>query len=353
MQTLPQTFEIYLMQKKRITTLKEIAKRLDISISTVSRALNDHPDINLETKKKVKQMASNLNYVPNIFARGFRKHKTNIIGVIVPNIAHYFTSTIIKGILAEATARGYRVIITESGNDIKKQEEMMNTMIQFDVDGILMSLSKMTRDVDNIIKIMNMVPLILFDKASNKIPCTQVVINEEQASYDAVEHLINLGKKNIAIIKETEYSYNSERRYSGYLRALKDNDMPLNEKLVLTVEDISLTQGKRMTNILLSLKQRPDAIFAITDTAAIGAIKTLKKFDVSIPEEIAVVGFSNSLNSTIIEPSLTTVDQPGEKIGTTSVKYLIEEIEDTSEKITGKTIEIKSHLIIRDSTFSV
>ncbi|WP_179337241.1 LacI family DNA-binding transcriptional regulator [Winogradskyella ludwigii] len=339
--------------KSKITTLKEIAEKLQLSISTVSRALNDHQDISETTKKRVKQLASDLNYIPNIFAKGFRAHKTNIIGVIVPNITHYFTTTLIRGIVEEASLHGYRVIISESNNDVDKQTEMLNTMIQFGVDGVLMSISKMTRDISSILKLMNTLPLILFDKASNKIPCTQVVINEEEAAYNAVEHLINIGKKRIAIIKESEFSYNSEKRFEGYLRALKEHNLPIDEKIILSVDDISIIQGKRMTNVLMSLKQKPDAIFAITDSAAIGVIKTLKKLNVKIPEEIAVVGFSNSLNSTIIEPKLTTVDQPGQKIGATSVKYLIEEINNHTDSHINKTIEIRSNLIIRNSTFIV
>ena len=339
--------------KGPIPTLKEIAEKLELSISTVSRALNNHPDISPKTKDRVQTLASELNYIPNIFARGFRAHKTNIIGVIVPNITHYFTTTIIRGILEEASSQGYRVIVSESNNDVKKQSEMLNTMIQFGVDGVLMSISKMTRDVDSILKVMNTLPLILFDKASNKIPCTQVVINEEEASYDAIEHLINIGKKRIAIIKESEYSYNSEKRFSGYLRALRENNIPIDEKIILSVDDISLNQGKRMTNILMSLKQKPDAIFAITDSAAIGVIKTLKKLNIKIPEEVAVVGFSNSTHSTIIEPQLTTVDQPGQKIGSVAIKYLIEEINKPNEEFVYKTIAVKSNLIIRNSTFNV
>ena len=339
--------------KGPIPTLKEIAEKLGVSISTVSRALNDHPDISDQTKTRVKALASELNYIPNIFAKGFRAHKTNIIGVIVPNITHYFTTTIIRGILKEASLQGYRVIVSESNNDVKKQSEMLNTMIQFGVDGVLMSISKMTRDVGSILKIMQTLPLILFDKASNKIPCTQVVTNEEEAAYNAVEHLLNLGKKRIAIIKESEFSYNSEKRFAGYLRALREHDIPVDEKIILSVDDISLTQGKRMASVLMSLKHKPDAIFAITDSAAIGVIKTLKKLNLKIPEDVAVIGFSNSIHSTIIEPQLTTIDQPGQKIGSAAITYLIDEINNPINEFMNKTIVVKSNLIIRDSTFKV
>ncbi len=349
--TLYVTFEN--MKKKHNITLKELAKNLNISISTVSRALNDHPDISQSTKEKVKKLANEHNYVPNLFASGFRSHRTHILGVIVPNISHYFTTTVLKGILEEGENLGYRVIISESKNDDKKQSEMLQTMMQFGVDGVLLALSRKTKSVDDILQTVNRIPLVMFDKVSGKIPCTQVVINEEEAAYNAVEHLINTGKRRIAIIKETEGSFNSEKRFEGYLRALKEHNLPIDEKIILSTEDISLTKGRMMANILLSLKKRPDAIFAITDSAAIGAIKALNKFKVSIPDEIAVVGFSNSASSTIISPSLSTVDQPGNKIGRTAVKYLIDEIENPKEDLITKTIEIKTNLIVRDSSFKV
>ena len=324
---------------------------MGLSISTVSRALNDHPDISAGTKKRVKKLAEKYNYVPNVLASGFRSHRSHILGVIVPNISHFFTTTILKGILEEAERLGYRVIISESKNDQQKQTEMLTTMIHFGVDGILLALARKTRSVDAILKILARIPLVMFDKVSDKIPCTQVVINEEEAAYHAVEHLINTGKRRIAIIKETERSFNSEKRYEGYLRALREYKIPIDEKIVLSTEDISMTKGKMMANVLLSLKKRPDAIFAITDSAAIGVIKALNKFRVEIPKEIAVVGFSNSVSSTIISPALSTVDQPGNKIGRTAVKYLIDEVEDPKEDLITKTVEIKTHLIVRDSSF--
>ena len=341
------------MNRKQNITLKELSKELGLSISTVSRALNDHPDISDNTKSKVQQLAKELNYIPNLFAKGFRTHHSHILGVIVPNVSHYFTTTMLKGILDEGEKLGYRIIISESKNDEKKQAEMLQTMLQFGVEGILMALARRTKSIDDILKTLNRSPIVLFDKVSDKIPCTQVVIDEEVAAYTAIEHLINTGKRRIAIIKETENSYNSEKRYAGYLKALHDYGIEKDEKIVLSTEDISLEKGRAMANILLSLKKRPDAVFAITDSAAIGVIKALKKFKVKIPEEIAVVGFSNSKSSSIITPSLSTVDQPGEKIGRTALKYLIDEIENPQQDQTTKTIEVKTNLIVRDSSFRV
>jgi len=338
------------MAKKRNTTLKEIAQELRLSISTVSRALNDHPDINPTTIEKVKKLAFEMNYVPNIFAKGLRSHKTNIIGVIVPHITHYFTSTILNGILEEVENRVYKVMITESKNDIRIQTELLQKLVQFGVDGILMSLSKKTEDIQSVLETLDKIPLVLFDKVSEKIPCTQIVINEEEAAFNAIEHLIYTGKNRIAIIKESRYSFNSEKRYSGYIKALHKHNLPIDDKIILTCDDINMDESKKLTEELLGLRYPPDAIFAITDKAAIGVIKTLKRFSIKIPEEIAVVGFSNSLYSTIIEPNLTTVDQPGKRIGTTAVSYLIEEIESDNETILNKTIEIKTNLIVRESS---
>ncbi len=339
------------MNKKPNVTLKALAKELDLSISTVSRALNDHPDISTATREKVKRLATKLHYSPNLFAKGFRSHRTHILGVIVPNISHYFTTTILKGILEESENLGYRVIISESRNDEIQQSKMLETMMQFGVDGILMALARKTKSVNTILDMLQRIPLVLFDKVSSKIPCTQIVINEEEAAYNAVEHLINLGRSRIAIIKETERSFNSEKRFEGYLRALRDHNIPVDDKIILSTEDISLDKGKMLANVLLSLKERPDAIFAITDSAAIGVIKALHKFKVAIPGEIAVVGFSNSLHSTIVHPSLTTVDQPGALIGKTAVDYLIDEIENPKEDIATRTVAIKTNLIVRDSSF--
>lgn len=338
------------MSKKSVITLKKIAADLGISISTVSRALSNHPDISDSTKERVNAIAKKFNYVPNLFAKGFRTHKTNIIGVIVPNIDHYFTSTMLKGIMREAEIQGYKVIISESNNNEQKQTEMLYTINQFGVDGILLSLANKTKNIDSILDILEHTPLILFDKVSTKVPCTQIVIDDEDAAFKAVEHLILTGKKRIAIIKDLESSFISEKRYLGYLRALKKYKLEVDENIILSANEISLEHGKLNATILLSLLNKPDAIFAITDDAAIGVIKVLKRNNVKIPEDIAVVGFSNSINSTIIEPNLTTVDQPGNKIGAVAVQYLLSELKN-EHQLLNKTIEIKTKLIVRESSF--
>ena len=334
-----------------IITLKKIASDLELSISTVSRALNNHSDISDETKELVKAYAAKVKYVPNLFAKGFRSHKTNIIGVIIPNIEHTFTASLLRGIISSAELNGYKVIICESFNSIQKQAELLETMIQFGVDGVLLSLTKKTQNVDEILEMMKHVPLILFDRISNKVPCTQIIIDDEDAAFQAVEHLINTGKKRIAIIKETDSSNVSERRFQGYLRALRKHNIEIDESIILSSEDLSINEGKRQTTILLSLQNKPDGIFTIIDEAGIGVIKELKKNKIKIPEEIAVVGFSNTILSSIIKPKLSSIDQPGNRIGEIAVKYLIEEIQNDN-LASHKTIEIKTNLIVRKSSFN-
>ncbi|AWG20991.1 LacI family transcriptional regulator [Flavobacterium faecale] len=339
------------MSKKNIITLKKLALDLELSISTVSRALNDHSDISEETKERVKAYANKVKYVPNLFAKGFRSHKTNIIGVIIPNIEHRFTATLLRGIISASELAGYKVIICESFNSEKKQAELLETMIQFGVDGVLLSLTKKTKNVDEILDMMKHIPLILFDRISDKVPCTQIIIDDEDAAFQAVEHLITIGKKRIAIIKESDSSNVSERRYLGYLKALRKYKLEVDDAIIMSSEDLSIEEGQRQTKILLSLQNKPDAIFTIIDEAGIGAIKELKKNKVKIPEEIAVVGFSNSIFSTIIKPQLSSIAQPGNRIGEVAVKYLIEEM-NTDAPVNYKTIEIKTNLIIRKSSFN-
>lgn len=201
-------------------------------------------------------------------------------------------------------------------------------------------IAKSTTNLDELLQILNRIPFVLFDKVSEKKPCPQIVIDEEEAAFNAVEHLINIGKSRIAILKETENSFNSEKRFAGYLRALKEHQIKVDEKLIRSTEDINLKNGRRLATLALGMKNRPDAIFAITDNTAIGAIKAMRKFNVKIPKEIAVIGFSNSVNSTIVQPELTTVDQPGDKIGR-PVKYLIKEIEDPKEEVSVKQLPLK------------
>ncbi|WP_010134130.1 LacI family DNA-binding transcriptional regulator [Ochrovirga pacifica] len=339
------------MKKRQNVRLKDIADALQTSVSTVSRALKNHKDISTEMKEKVHKKAKELNYFPNIFAQGFRKRRTHLIGVIVPNLTHYYTSTILEGVLEETENRGYHPIIMGSKDSYEKQIELLNMMLHLGVDGILLSLTRNTHNIDKIIQYIEEVPLVLFDKVSRKVPCTQIIIDEEEAAYKAVKHLIDLGRKRIAIFKETNDSFNSLKRYEGYLRALKTHQLPFDESLVLSSQYIPLDQGKILAEQILQNPIKPDAVFCITDNCAVGALQTFKKNKLKVPEDIAIVGFSNSMSSQIVEPQITTIDQPGTKVGKTAVTYLVDEIDNPKKGFMDyKTVELKTHLIVRAST---
>lgn len=324
---------------------------LGLSVSTVSRALNNHPDISKKTRIKVQELARSYKYSPNLFAKGFRTKHTHIIGVIVPDISHYFTTTTVKGILEQGEALGYQVFVAESQNSEQKQENLLRSMTQFGVDGILLSLVREAGDILPITEIMDKVPLVMFDKVSDKVPCSQIVINEVESAFNAVEHLINTGKNRIAFLKESENSYSSNKRLEGYVKAHDHHGLVLDDKLILESHAIGREKGREMTVELLSQQHPPDAIFAVTDDVAIGAIQALNQHQIKIPDEIAVVGFSNSENSLIISPSLSTIDQPGKRIGETAVSCLVAEIESEKELKLPKRIEIATNLVIRESSF--
>lgn len=335
-------------------TLKLIANNLDISISTVSRALSNHIDISNSTKEKVKKEALRLNYVPNLLAKAFRSQKTNIIGVIVPSITDFFTTTILRGILLESEKAGYTSIISETNNSPEKQKKALKTMLHLGVDGIIMSLSKNTVDITPILNILEKKPLILFDRVSSKIPCTQIIVDETAAAFKAIEHLISIGKKRIAIIKEPYESSNSDKKYQGYLQALKKNGIIIDESLILEIKgDLFVCEGRKLTKELISLKKKPDAIFCVNDDLAIRAVETLNDFNIKIPKEIAVVGFNNSFQTALVHPSVTTVDLPGNRIGRLAIQQIVKEIDSKKEYIISKSIEIKTSLVIRQSTVKV
>lgn len=336
--------------KRQSPTLKKIANNLQLSVSTVSRALNDNNTISDSTKEKVKKEAERLNYVPNILAKNFRNKKMNIIGVIVPNITHDFTTTILKGIFIESQELGYRTIVSETNNNPDKERKILEEMIQFGVDGILLSLSRDTTDLSPILSTLQKKPLIMFDKVSDKVPCTQIVIDEVTAAFNAVEYLVKTNKKRIAIIKEVQNSFNSERRYQGYVKALKKYNLPIDESLILEIDGSCINEVRSVTFQLINFKNKPDAIFCITDAIAIGVIKALKEKNIAIPDDVAVVGFSNSGYSTVIEPSLTSVNQPGNQMGRVAMKQIIEEINNNDEFVISKSIQIKTKLIVREST---
>ncbi|EIA09393.1 LacI family DNA-binding transcriptional regulator [Flavobacterium frigoris] len=334
-------------------TLKQIADQLGVSITTVSKALKDYPDVSPKTKKKIVDLANKLNYTPNSFAVNLRTKQSKTVGLIVPTVDYNFFSKVFEGVLAEAEKRKYLVIILRSNEKLDIEKKQIELLLNKRVDGILMSLSNETGDFDHIKNIItNKTPLVLFDKIAKLVNCSKVAINDKKAAYDAVTYLIKKGHKKIAHFRGSFMPQNSIDRFLGYKKALEDNNIIYDSSLVY-ICDNNTDFEDGYENAQKAVAEHPDldAIFAITDLVAIGIIKYLNDIKIKMPEQIAVFGFCNSFMSEIITPKLTTIDQPGYEIGKKAASILFDEIElkKTDNPIQFQSIELATSIIERGS----
>lgn len=338
--------------KKTNITIKDIAKELGVSPSTVSRALKDHPDISSDTKKQINDLAKKLNYQPNTVALSLRQSKTNTLGVIIPEIAHFFFSAVISGIEDIAHDAGYHVIITQSNESFER--EVMNTRALFNsrVDGILMSVSRETENYDHLQSLLDYdIPLVFFDRIIDSLNACKVIVNDEQGAYEATTHLIEQGCYRIAHLAGPQNLAISKNRLNGYKAALADNRYMIDENLIKVCGLGTFEEAESITNEILDYRFPPDAIFANNDVAAYGAMMAIRKKKLRIPEDIAIVGFSNWRFSSLIQPALSSVTQPGFKMGQEATRLLMKQINkaDDEESIT-ETISLKTNLVVRESS---
>jgi LacI family transcriptional regulator len=327
------------------TTLKDIAIKLNISVTTVSKALKGYSDVSKTTRKAVFQQAEKMNYSPNSVAVNLRTRQTKTIGVIIPTISHQFFSKVINGIIEEAEKNGYLVIILQSDESTKQEKKLIKLLINKRVDGILISLAAENDSSKHLQKIIDKkIPLVLFDKISKILKCSKVVVNDREAAYNATTLLINSGCRKIAHFRGPLNPQNSIDRYLGYRKALEDNNIEFDKSLIYTCKKVTFEEGYEFAKEIHEQNMDVDAIFAITDLVAIGAIAYLNKVNIKIPEEISVIGFSNWFISAVILPPLTTVEQPGYKMGEKSIKLLFEEInsKNKGEDFEPKTIVLKT-----------
>lgn len=329
-------------------TIKDIAKQLEISPSTVSRALKNHPDISDKTKKAVIELAEKLKYRPNQMALNLRKSKNNTIGVIIPQIVHYFFSSIISGIEDYASQKGYNVILTQSNEKYERELSHTNIMIQSGVAGILISITKETTNFDHFKRLLNYdIPVVFFDRICPTLKTDKVIVNDEYASFLAVEHLVKTGCKKIIHFKGPQNLSISKRRETGYLETLREYKIKRNNDLIIQCDNYEDAQIE--TQKLIDNNVDFDGIFAVNDDTAAGAIETLIKNNIKIPEEVSVMGYSNDLISKITNPKLSTVEQSGYEMGFTSAQLLIERIESEKE-IRQRTEVVSVKLVLREST---
>lgn len=335
-------------------TIKDIARELGISPSTVSRALKDHPDISPDTKKAVNELAEKLNYQPNIVALSLRQSKTNTIGVIIPEIVHFFFSTVISGIEDVAYSAGYNVILAQSNESQTREISDIKALFNSRVDGMLMSVSRETTNFDHIESMLAKgVPIVFFDRVYDTGQASKIIVDDFTGAKEATLHLIDQGCKRIAHIEGPPNLEISKQRLEGYKEALKEHNMPFNKELVAICPSGTIEEGKKATEKLLSLKNPPDAIFATNDPAAMGAMQAIKAKGLKMPDDVALVGFSNWFFSSLMDPPLSSVDQPGFEMGQEAAKLLIRQIEKQEkddEDITPETKILKTRLIVRESS---
>ena len=339
---------------RRKVTLKQIAKELDVSISTVSKSLRDSPEISEDTRLKVQAFAKLYNYKPNNIALSLKNKKTKTIGIIIPEIVHHFFATVISGIEQVANECGYNVIVCLSDESFDKEVINMEMLANGSTDGFIMSLSKETqqkKDFHHLQEVINQgMPVVLFDRISNDIMCDKVIIDDQLAAYEATNFLISKGLKKIALLTTVDYVSVGKLRTDGYLNVLHDHEIEVDESLIIRIEDTENCDEK--INELLE-NNSVDAILAVNELFAVTAIKLAMSKGIKIPEDLSVVAFTDGIISKYSTPTITTISQNGIKMGRKAAEMLINRLElEDEEDENYKTEIIETNLIIRESTKS-
>ncbi|GAB3649602.1 LacI family DNA-binding transcriptional regulator [Echinicola sediminis] len=334
-------------------TIKDLAKALNISSSTVSRALKDYPGISEETKAKVKELAKKLNYRPNAVALSLRKSKSFTIGVIIPEVVHFFFSTVISGIEEVAYANGYNVILLQTNESLDREVAAVETMITNQIDGLLVSYSKETTNFDHFKKLMDYnYPIVFFDRLPDLKDTVNVTVDDFSGAYNAVKHLIGQGYSRIVHLAGPENLKISKDRKEGYLKALAEANIPIREEWIIPCPKGTSDESKEICQKLFDQSDlRPDAVFAANDVAAAGALQAAKAAGLKLPEEFGAVGFSNWQFSSMIDPPLSSVTQPGFNMGEKATQLLLDMIDNRTEDAFKPRNEVlDTGLVIRKSS---
>jgi LacI family transcriptional regulator len=338
------------MPHQKEVTIYDIARQLNISAATVSRGLKDHPAINKATRKKIQDLAKQLGYRSNTFASNLRKKSTNTIGVIVPRLSSYFMSNVLAGMEHIASNEGYNLIISQSLETLKKEMANADTMFNNRVDGLLVSLSGETENLDHFEPfIRKKIPLIFFDRIQEHNQCMGIIIDNYKSGYDATKHLLDNGYRRIMHITGNMISRVYAERLRGYKQALADYKITPDPKLIIT-KNLNEEAGIEVAEHILKMKHPPDAVFSANDACAVYCMRTLKQAGIKIPEEMGFVGFNNDPMSKVVEPNLTTINYPGYAMGEAAATQLINHLNGMSTIVTTNIIILRSELIIRESS---
>lgn len=338
------------MGKDRNLTIKDIAGRLNLSKSTVSRALRDSYDVNPETRSRVMSLVKELNFEPNVNARGLREQKTFNIGVVIPSFQIPFYSVVVGGIHRVLSDAGYNVMTSQTNETYDSELKSVNSFLKSRVDGMLISFSSDTSQFDHIRKVADKgLPVVMFNRITTEVDLPSVTVNDYKGAYDAIEYLISRGGRKIAYISGPKSPLLSQRRKQGYLDCLKAHGLQSGEEWIIE-SDFSVAGGMKAAEEMLRLPVRPDSLFCICDSVAIGAMITLKKKGIRIPEDVSVMGFTNDFFSGFVDPPLTTISQPVWEIGEKAAELLLIQLSRKLTKWDNRKIVLNTSLVVRGST---
>jgi LacI family transcriptional regulator len=338
------------MANEREVTIYDIARELKISATTVSRGLQDHPTISKKTKKKILDLAEQMGYRSNHFARSLRNQKTNTFGIIVPRLNSHFMSSVIAGIETAANEQNFSLLIAQSSESSVKEAASARTMFDSRVDGLLVSLAVDTTELshfDNFFR--KNIPVIFFDRVQQHESSINILIDNRQAAYNATTHLIDQGCRRILHITAPAVQNVYKDRLKGYKEALSEHKIKFREDYML-ITDLSQEAGAQAASKILKMKPLPDGIFVANDSCAIGCMLALKEQGIRIPQDIAFVGFNNDPVTKVIEPNLTTINYSGYEMGQVAARHLINHVRDVSFISSTNTIILRSELIVRASS---
>lgn len=338
------------------TTLKHLAEILGLSPATVSKALKNYPDINENTKKRVRELAESLNYQPNSLAQGLRNKESKIIGLVIPEIVHHFFSNIISGVIKAAEKRDYLVIILQSNESFEQEKLHLKRLMDKNVDGILLSLSDNTTQYKHIKQVVDRgIPVVMYDKISKLVHSSKVIIDDQKAAFNATQYLIETGCKKIAHIRGDLKPQTTIDRFIGYKKALAKNNIPFDSTLVYKCKSLTFSEGFKIAKKIINDHPDVDGVFAFTDLVAIGVLKRLSELNISVPNQVSVMGFSDWFLTKITTPTLSTVHQPGFEMGQKAFEVLYKDIctLKKGEKIIPEIIEIQTYIVPRNSTLKL
>jgi len=340
------------MAEKTTLTMKDIAREFGISVATVSRALKNSPRISAERRAAIQQYAREHNFTPNMIAESLRHSRVQplkVIGVIIPEFAHYYFSSILSGIEEEASARGYRIMVAQSNEQYEREVKICQSFYENKVCGIIVSQAKDTHQYDHFQRLIDSgVPLVFYDRICTGVNASRVVVDDYMGAFNAVTHLIETGCTRIAFYGSSMTLEISKNRYNGYKDALLKHGIQPNQELIRFCDN--RTDAEAITPEILSTDNPPNGFFAVNDDTAIGILYTAKRMGFCVPEDISICGFTNGQRAVACDPMLTTVEQRGIKVGEEAVDILIGHVEGTIPLDKAEKRIVRTRLIIRGTT---